>query len=64
MEILMDHAGEDASAAFDSIGHSENAHVLMKKYCIGDYAVPHAKETQQTGQLKKVTASVNGQSSR
>jgi len=34
-EVLLEHAGRDASDAFDDIGHSENAKTLMEKYFIG-----------------------------
>ncbi|CAB4025555.1 cytochrome b5 type B [Paramuricea clavata] len=33
---LFDKAGEDATEAFDNIGHSEEAKHLMKEYYIGD----------------------------
>ncbi|XP_033625464.1 cytochrome b5-like [Asterias rubens] len=34
-EILMEHAGIDATLAFKGKGHSEMAHKMLLKYCIG-----------------------------
>ncbi|XP_014205608.1 cytochrome b5 [Copidosoma floridanum] len=35
-EILLDHAGKDASEDFDDVGHSSDALELMKKYLVGE----------------------------
>ncbi|XP_038076591.1 cytochrome b5-like [Patiria miniata] len=34
-EILLEHAGHDSTRAFQGKGHSEEAHKLLEKYCIG-----------------------------
>ena len=56
-EVLMDHAGTDASSSFDDIGHSEEAHELMKKYFVGTLDGKSAKAdkkktTTQTSNIK------------
>ena len=35
-EILLDHAGKDATEDFSDVGHSKDALELMKKYQIGE----------------------------
>ncbi|KAJ2159713.1 hypothetical protein GGF46_002838 [Coemansia sp. RSA 552] len=34
-EVILEHAGIDATEAFDDIGHSEDARELLEKYYIG-----------------------------
>ena len=34
-EIMLEHAGADATVAFESKGHSKYAEELLAKYCIG-----------------------------
>jgi cytochrome b5 len=34
--VLMDNAGQDATSAFDDVGHSEEAQEMMRQYYIGD----------------------------
>ena len=34
-EVLLDLAGRDATTDFNDVGHSEEAHKLMKDYLIG-----------------------------
>jgi cytochrome b involved in lipid metabolism len=38
---MLEQAGVDATAAFDEIGHSPDAHQLLEKLCIGTLAVSH-----------------------
>ncbi|KAJ2001233.1 Cytochrome b5 [Coemansia thaxteri] len=38
-EVILEHAGIDATEAFEDIGHSEDAHDLLKLYYIGDLEV-------------------------
>ena len=35
-EVLLEHAGKEASEDFDDVGHSADALELMKKYLIGE----------------------------
>ena len=53
-EVLVDHAGLDASGAFDDIGHSEDAHDLMKQFEIGtlDQKDAAVKATPKTSEIK------------
>jgi len=39
-DILLTHAGRDATQEFEDIGHSANARVIMNKYYIGDFKYP------------------------
>ncbi|EGW29974.1 uncharacterized protein SPAPADRAFT_63600 [Spathaspora passalidarum NRRL Y-27907] len=54
-EVILDVAGGDATEAFDDIGHSDEAHEILKKLYIGDLkgAAPkeakHAQSSQSTG---------------
>ncbi|KAJ2733027.1 hypothetical protein IW152_003350 [Coemansia sp. BCRC 34962] len=48
-EVILEHAGIDATEAFEDIGHSDDARELLKDCFIGDLqgkaptSVPHAK---------------------
>ena len=35
-EVLLEHAGTDATAAFEDVGHSENAVEMLDEYYVGD----------------------------
>ncbi|CAI4221099.1 unnamed protein product [Auanema sp. JU1783] len=35
MEILIEYAGSDATEAFESVGHSVKARMIMEKYAVG-----------------------------
>lgn len=35
-EVLLDHAGKDATEAFEDVGHSEDARNMLAKYLVGD----------------------------
>ncbi|EEB12650.1 Cytochrome b5, putative [Pediculus humanus corporis] len=35
-EVLLDHAGKDATEAFEDVGHSRDARDMMSKYKIGE----------------------------
>ncbi len=37
-EILIEHAGDDATEAFEDVGHSSDAREMMKDYLIGELA--------------------------
>lgn len=34
-EVLLEHAGADATEAFEDVGHSESARVLLEDYLLG-----------------------------
>jgi cytochrome b involved in lipid metabolism len=34
-EVILEHLGHDASAAFEGAGHSTTAVILLKQMCIG-----------------------------
>ncbi|KAJ2100092.1 Cytochrome b5 type B (outer mitochondrial membrane), partial [Coemansia sp. S100] len=38
-EVILEHAGIDATEAFEDIGHSDDARELLKDYFIGDLEV-------------------------
>lgn len=67
-EVLMEQAGQDATDAFEDIGHSEDSRVLLKKFYVGDlvkagdaspssskktYAAAAAVGSPQAGETKK-----------
>ena len=35
--MLSDYIGKDATEAFETVGHSEHAHEMMKQFYVGDY---------------------------
>ncbi|XP_071176086.1 cytochrome b5-like [Mytilus edulis] len=35
-DILLEHAGRDATCAFEDVGHSRDAIQILQDYCIGD----------------------------
>ncbi|XP_063442842.1 cytochrome b5-like [Mytilus trossulus] len=35
-DILLEHAGRDATCAFEEVGHSRDAKQILQDYCIGD----------------------------
>ncbi|KAJ2616396.1 Cytochrome b5 [Coemansia sp. RSA 1365] len=49
-EVILEHAGIDASDAFEDIGHSEDAHDMLKEYLIGklEGATPTAASQTKT----------------
>lgn len=49
--MLLEHAGEDASVAFDDIGHSNHARELLAKFKIGRLASSSDKEEPPTKSL-------------
>jgi cytochrome b5 len=51
----MEHAGMDATEAFEDVGHSKEARELLESFYIGDLA-PDAMEQKTV--LNKVTKSV------
>ncbi len=38
-EVLLEHAGGDATEAFEDVGHSEDARELLNTYLIGNLKV-------------------------
>ncbi|KAJ2085755.1 hypothetical protein GGI16_006732, partial [Coemansia sp. S142-1] len=40
-EVILEHAGIDATEAFEDIGHSDDARELLKDYFIGDLEVEY-----------------------
>ncbi|XP_011251495.1 cytochrome b5 [Camponotus floridanus] len=53
-EVLLDLAGQDGTACFDSIGHSEEAKLLREKYKIGEVTNESA-QTQITSKAQSTT---------
>ncbi|KAI9136715.1 cytochrome b5-like heme/steroid binding domain-containing protein [Paraphysoderma sedebokerense] len=43
-EVLLEHAGGDATEGFEDVGHSEDARELLKQYYVGDLKGGDAKE--------------------
>jgi cytochrome b5 len=37
--VILEHAGRDATSAFDDIGHSDDARKMLGKYVVGEYEV-------------------------
>jgi len=57
-EVLLEHAGGDASDAFEDIGHSDNAKTLMEKYLIGTVQKEAKKAPEAENKSKSVPSSV------
>ncbi|XP_011496894.1 PREDICTED: cytochrome b5-like [Ceratosolen solmsi marchali] len=49
-EVLLDHAGKDASEDFNDVGHSSDAIALMSKYLVGEIVAEERRnvKVQQT----------------
>ena len=50
-EVLVDHAGSDATSAFEDIGHSDEAREMMEEYKVGHYK-GNGKATTPTNEIK------------
>merc|ERR1711997_449753 len=48
-EILIEHAGQDSTEAFEDVGHSTDARDMMKEYYIGDLREEDRKGNVDTG---------------
>ena len=48
-EILVEHAGQDATEPFEDVGHSTDARDMMKEYLIGDLREEDKKGNVDTG---------------
>ena len=48
-ENLIDHAGQDATAPFEDVGHSTDARDMMKEYLIGELREEDKKGNVDTG---------------
>ncbi|KAJ2110753.1 hypothetical protein IW146_005773 [Coemansia sp. RSA 922] len=46
-EVILEHAGIDATEAFEDIGHSDDARELLKDYFIGDLEVDDVAHRQK-----------------
>ena len=58
-EVIVDCAGEDATEAFDDIGHSDDAHDILKGLLIGKLeggVVKEAKGTTSSSGLGEVSS--------
>ncbi|KAI8080205.1 cytochrome b5-like heme/steroid binding domain-containing protein [Gilbertella persicaria] len=58
-EVLIDEGAKDATAAFDDIGHSDDARDLLKKYYIGDVD-PESKPVKVQKQNEVVSEGPKG----
>ncbi|KAJ2039930.1 hypothetical protein H4S03_001384 [Coemansia sp. S3946] len=47
-EVILEHAGIDATEAFEDIGHSDDARELLKDYFIGDLEVEYPTAGSQS----------------
>ncbi|KAJ2818448.1 Cytochrome b5 type B (outer mitochondrial membrane) [Coemansia furcata] len=47
-EVILEHAGIDATEAFEDIGHSDDARDLLKEYFIGDLEVEYQAACRQS----------------
>ncbi|KAJ2245775.1 hypothetical protein GGI13_005706 [Coemansia sp. RSA 455] len=47
-EVILEHAGIDATEAFEDIGHSDDARELLKDYFIGDLEVEYSTAHSQS----------------
>merc|ERR1712228_616687 len=48
-EILVEHAGQDATEPFEDVGHSTDARDMMKDYLIGELSEEDKKGNVDTG---------------
>lgn len=55
-EILLEHAGQDATESFSNVGHSSEARETMKQYIIGTLYVNEGSESEKN---KKKSASAS-----
>ncbi|KAI9001705.1 cytochrome b5-like heme/steroid binding domain-containing protein [Gaertneriomyces semiglobifer] len=60
-EVMIEQAGQDASEAFDEIGHSDDARDLLKTMYIGDLSSTAAQaKAPKAAQKPLTTANQNG----
>ncbi|XP_026758280.2 cytochrome b5-like [Galleria mellonella] len=58
-EVLLDHAGGDASRGFHDVGHSEEARQLMAQYAVGE-VVQHNRRRGGVASTDEASASDEG----
>ncbi|KXS21349.1 cytochrome b5 [Gonapodya prolifera JEL478] len=46
-EVLIEQAGQDATEAFEEIGHSDDARKMLKNYKVGDVKDPDQKPVKK-----------------
>lgn len=57
-EIIHDLAGEDATEDYDDVGHSEEAHEMLKKFHIGDIGASSSGPSSSSSSAPATTATV------
>eukprot|EP00996_Jenningsia_fusiforme_P005104 NODE_6009_length_615_cov_838.583039_g5606_i0.p1 GENE.NODE_6009_length_615_cov_838.583039_g5606_i0~~NODE_6009_length_615_cov_838.583039_g5606_i0.p1 ORF type:complete len:113 (+),score=30.45 NODE_6009_length_615_cov_838.583039_g5606_i0:176-514(+) len=56
-DIILDHAGRDASNDFEAAGHSKTAYDMLEKYYVGDLKVdPNARKGSFSAAIPVVVA--------
>ncbi|PZC73667.1 cytochrome b5 [Helicoverpa armigera] len=56
-DTILEEAGQDATSAFDDIGHSSDARVVLQKYKIGEI-IEEEKRFDANGKKKKKVVAV------
>ncbi len=51
-EVIVEHAGGDASSMFEDIGHSNDARAVMAEYVIGDVYVDPNRPKPKKAEIK------------
>ncbi|KAI3644335.1 hypothetical protein MP228_010499 [Amoeboaphelidium protococcarum] len=56
-EVLLEHAGQDATEAFEDVGHSEDAREQLKDYLVGSLKTSDGAVKSPNTQVNKSSAS-------
>lgn len=56
-EVLLEHAGIDATEAFDDVGHSDEARALLDQYYVGELKTAETKKADPASTNKDSSAS-------
>ena len=58
-EVIVEHAGGDASSMFEDIGHSNDARAVMLEYVIGDVYVDPNRPRPKKAEIKSGTGALD-----
>ncbi|XP_018902946.1 cytochrome b5 isoform X2 [Bemisia tabaci] len=62
-EVLLEHAGKDATENFEDVGHSTDAREMMAKYKIGELAESDRKALEKEEKSRVADSSSNSDNS-
>ncbi|RWR99958.1 cytochrome B5-like protein [Dinothrombium tinctorium] len=54
-DVLLEYAGKDATEAFEDVGHSDDAHEMLKQYLIGEL-----EDSEKSSNVKNQTNGTDG----